>query len=49
MILLFDIGNTHTHLGLADDRRVLKQTDISDADVVRRRRGGASKKFCGQK
>ena len=28
MILLFDIGNTHTHLGLADDRRVLKQTDI---------------------
>ena len=29
MILLFDIGNTHTHIGLADDRRVLKQTDIS--------------------
>jgi len=29
MILLFDIGNTHTHTGLADDRRVLKQTDIS--------------------
>jgi type III pantothenate kinase len=29
MILLFDIGNTHTHVGLADDRRVLKQTDIS--------------------
>ena len=28
MILLFDIGNTHTHLGLADDRRVVKQTDI---------------------
>ena len=28
MILLFDIGNTHTHVGLADDRRVLKQTDI---------------------
>jgi type III pantothenate kinase len=28
MILLFDIGNTHTHLGLADGRRVLKQTDI---------------------
>jgi type III pantothenate kinase len=28
MILLFDIGNTHTHLGQADDRRVLKQTDI---------------------
>ncbi|HVU28692.1 MAG TPA: type III pantothenate kinase [Verrucomicrobiae bacterium] len=29
MILLFDIGNTHTHLGLADEQRVLKQTDIS--------------------
>jgi type III pantothenate kinase len=28
MILLFDIGNTHTHIGLADDRRVVKQTDI---------------------
>ena len=29
MILLFDIGNTHTHIGLADEKRVLKQTDIS--------------------
>jgi len=29
MILLFDIGNTHTHIGLADGKRVLKQTDIS--------------------
>ena len=28
MILLFDIGNTHTHIGLANDGRVLKQTDI---------------------
>src|SRR5690242_10561758 len=28
MILLFDIGNTNTHLGLADSRRVLKQADI---------------------
>jgi type III pantothenate kinase len=28
MILLFDIGNTHTHVGLADDRRVLKQINI---------------------
>lgn len=28
MILLFDIGNTHTHVGLADGRRVWKQTDI---------------------
>ena len=28
MILLFDIGNTHTHIGLANGRRVLQQTDI---------------------
>ena len=28
MILLFDIGNTNTHIGLANNRRVLRQTDI---------------------
>lgn len=28
MILLFDIGNTHTHLGLANDRRVFQQQNI---------------------
>ncbi|MBM3838274.1 MAG: type III pantothenate kinase [Verrucomicrobia bacterium] len=28
MILLFDIGNTHTHLGLANSRRVVQQLDI---------------------
>ena len=28
MILLFDIGNTHTHIGLADGTRVVKQADI---------------------
>ena len=28
MILLFDIGNTHTHVGLADHQGVVKQTDI---------------------
>lgn len=28
MILLFDIGNTHTHLGLANGRRVLRQTNL---------------------
>ena len=28
MILLFDIGNTHTHLGLADGKRIVKQADI---------------------
>jgi type III pantothenate kinase len=28
MILLFDIGNTHTHVGLADETRVVKQLNI---------------------
>jgi len=28
MILLFDIGNTNTHVGLANSRRVLRQTNI---------------------
>jgi type III pantothenate kinase len=28
MILLLDIGNTHTHLGVADGRRVLRRVDM---------------------
>ncbi|MGH7976629.1 MAG: type III pantothenate kinase [Limisphaerales bacterium] len=28
MLLLFDIGNTHTHVGLADDKRVVKQINL---------------------
>ncbi len=31
MILLFDIGNTHTHLGLANRKRVVKQANIPTA------------------
>ena len=31
MILLFDIGNTNTHVGLANNRRVTRQTDIPTA------------------
>lgn len=31
MILLFDIGNTHTHIGLADSRRVVKQVNVPTA------------------
>ncbi len=49
MILLFDIGNTHTHIGLADDRRVLKQTNIPTLRLVWRRRGGAREKICRRK
>jgi type III pantothenate kinase len=32
MILLFDIGNTNTHLGLATSRRIVKQADVSTED-----------------
>jgi type III pantothenate kinase len=32
MILLFDIGNTHAHLGLANGKKVLRQTNIRTAD-----------------
>jgi type III pantothenate kinase len=32
MILLFDIGNTNTHLGLATSRRVIKQADVPTSD-----------------
>jgi type III pantothenate kinase len=28
MLLLFDIGNTHTHIGLADDRRIVRQINV---------------------
>jgi type III pantothenate kinase len=31
MILLFDIGNTNTHVGLADDHRVLRNANIPTA------------------
>jgi type III pantothenate kinase len=32
MILLFDIGNTNTHLGLATSRRVIKQANVPTND-----------------
>src|SRR3954470_15608998 len=32
MILLFDIGNTNTHLGLATSRRVVKQMEVPTKD-----------------
>jgi len=49
MILLFDIGNTHTHLGLADGRRVTKHMDLptrawfADAGATVRRFVGRAK------
>ena len=49
MILLFDIGNTHTHVGLADDRRVLKQTDIPTPTWFGGGAAALRKKICRQK
>ena len=34
MILLLDIGNTHTHLGWADTRGVRKTRDLDTTEVV---------------
>ena len=49
MILLFDIGNTHTHIGLANGRRVLRQTNVPTREWL----GGNAKrrvtKFVGAK
>ena len=42
MLLLFDIGNTNTHVGLADRRRVVKQADIPTASWFD---GGARKRL----
>jgi len=47
MILLFDIGNTHTHLGLADDARVIKQTDILTSAWFDSKAAAQLKKFIG--
>ena len=41
MILLFDIGNTNTHLGLADSGRVVRQANIPSAGWF----DGAAKKL----
>jgi type III pantothenate kinase len=48
MILLFDIGNTHTHLGLADDRRVVKQADIPTLAWFGGSAAARVKKFIGK-
>ena len=48
MILLFDIGNTNTHVGLADDRRVVKNMNLSTALWFRGAAGKRVKKFVGR-
>src|SRR5437667_3630092 len=47
MILLLDIGNTHTHLGLANARRVLKQANIPTTSWADGSAKGLAIKFVG--
>ena len=48
MILLFDIGNTHTHVGLADGRRVVQQTNLPTLTWFGGSAAAAVKKFAGK-
>jgi len=48
MIALFDIGNTHTHIGVANSSRVLRQANLRTADWAGgRAETGAAKFFRG--
>jgi len=49
MLLLFDIGNTHTHLGLATDARVIKQENILTREWFGGKAAALVKKFVGRK
>ena len=48
MILLFDIGNTNTHAGLANDRRVVKQTNLPTANWFNGTAAKLMRKFVGR-
>ncbi len=47
MTLLFDIGNTHTHLGLANRQRVWKQLNIPTASWFKGTAEGKVRQFAG--
>jgi len=49
MILLFDIGNTHTHIGLANDRRVVKQINVPTREWFGGKAAALVKKFAAGK
>ena len=48
MILLFDIGNTNTHVGLADATRIRKQMDVPTRDWFSGRAGTQVRNFIGR-
>lgn len=47
MLLLLDVGNTHTHLGLANARRVLRAANISTAGWFDGKAADAVRRFVG--
>jgi len=48
MILLFDIGNTHTHLGLANGQRVVRQGDLPTTAWFGKSAARFVRKFVGE-
>ncbi len=48
MVLLIDIGNTHTHLGLANSRRVTKTANVCTDDWFSRGARGRVARFVGR-
>ena len=48
MILLLDIGNTHTHVGLANARRVVRHADMATDAWFAGRAGDLVKKMAGK-
>ena len=49
MLLLFDIGNTHTHVGLANGRRVIRQINIPTAEWFRGKAKARAIQFVGSR
>lgn len=49
MILLVDIGNTHTHLGLGDQARVARGADLKTALLSEGKAGPAIRRFIGSR
>ncbi len=48
MIALLDIGNTHTHMGLADDKRIVLHTDVRTHDWHEGASKAAATRFFGK-
>lgn len=49
MILLIDIGNTHTHLGLGSGGKILKSANLKTADLVTGTTEAALRRFVGRR